>query len=290
VPIRKFDTEDAVKAAWLSLFPYTQRVLPGFEEPATQRRLIEIAGERTWAIKRGTQRLFENCRQARFEKLLQICQDADMEVNWYEGYAEPGYDDPEFGVLTGNWNDKTRWNPKTKTSELIDSTPSRVAALFEKFGGVELEWEDEWYGCEDCNKLIRTSADSMCWRPSYAFVGDCTILCADCLARDPEDLLESLAGTDKPLEIGSIDLEEHGWLLVDELESWDWDINSIVKALADVQIDRFLLCSADNSVWICGTKHRGQVRAAKAAIENREMDLADYLGDLHDSLVPEATE
>jgi hypothetical protein len=116
--------------------------------------------------------------------------------NWAADYAEPGYHTPEKGILFGNWNTRTRWNKETNTSEVIDKRPARFAAIAEHIG-YELEWSDEWSTCEDCGKAVRTSADSYSWTPSYAIVNECTILCADCLANDPQDYLDELNGNDQ---------------------------------------------------------------------------------------------
>lgn len=99
-----------------------------------------------------------------------------------EGYSEPGYSDPECGVIaTGNWNDY-------KGSDLC----SRISNLFEKMG-IELEWNDEWFSCNYCGKLVRNAPDSHWWKPSYV-MGDGEIECHECIKKDPEGHLKSLEG------------------------------------------------------------------------------------------------
>src|SRR5688572_25286225 len=84
-------------------------------------------------------------------------------VRLHEKYVEPGYSDPESGVIaTGNWNNRTKWNQATNTHTTTDDTPGRVSKLLEK-AGVELEWEDEWVSCGECGGLFRCSADSHGW-------------------------------------------------------------------------------------------------------------------------------
>ncbi|GAG52478.1 unnamed protein product, partial [marine sediment metagenome] len=75
----------------------------------------------------------------------------------FEGYAEPGYSDPDSNVIAfGNWNAITEYDgDKFQT---IDDAPARVASLLEK-AGVELEWSDEWEFCGECGKAVRTKPD-----------------------------------------------------------------------------------------------------------------------------------
>lgn len=98
----------------------------------------------------------------------------------YNGYAEPGYTDPEHGlVATGNWNKITHWvNTSVFT---INDLANRVGNLFEKLG-IPCEWEDEWVECSHCGKIVRSQPDSMSWKPSY-ILGDGELWCVEC---DPE--------------------------------------------------------------------------------------------------------
>jgi hypothetical protein len=93
------------------------------------------------------------------------------------GYAEPGYTEPDCGIVaTGNWNKITTWrNEQTFT---ISDVPSRIAKLFEKLG-IPTEWSDEWVECSHCGKLVRSQPDSMSWKPSYT-MGDGELWCHEC--------------------------------------------------------------------------------------------------------------
>lgn len=103
-------------------------------------------------------------------------------IELHEGYSEPGYSEPECGVIaTGNWNDITRWNGTVHT--IISNVPSRIAKLFEKMG-IPTEWSDEWTTCCHCGKIVRTEPDSMSWTPYY-IMGEGEIWCKDC--DDTED-------------------------------------------------------------------------------------------------------
>jgi hypothetical protein len=124
-------------------------------------------------------------------------------MGWASEYAEPGYTQPEKGILFSDWNYFCR----------------EVCNILER-AGYELEWEDEWSTCGECGKAVRTSPDSYCWQPSYFFVNDCEILCVDCT--DKEEYLESIEDNPRtalndhidPADYGYVKLEgnfESGW-------------------------------------------------------------------------------
>ena len=119
-------------------------------------------------------------------------------------YAEPGYTQPTKGILFGNWN----------------YFPRGLDTILERYG-YELEWEDEWATCGNCNKAVRTSPDSHGWQPSFAIENNCEITCIECLKDSPESYLESLE--DKPtkaLNLPGIDPAECGYIqLKDGFES-----------------------------------------------------------------------
>lgn len=147
----------------------------------------------------------------------------------YEGYAEPGYDDPKSGIIaTGNWNSCTvtkriydkplpgflKVKDQDATFTYEDRTMPRVSAMLEKLG-VKIEWEDEWAFCDECYKLVRTSPDNYSWMPSYwAHVGG--LLCKACVLEDPEDYLQSLKGNEQEACTFDIDLEDQEYREVDE--------------------------------------------------------------------------
>jgi hypothetical protein len=141
-----------------------------------------------------------------------------------EGYAEPGYDDNEIAVVTGNWNvgpDK-EWVPSefvdpnhedTEEGEVL--TTGRALELL----GVELEWSDEWTTCCDCNKLVRTQPNSYSWKRSY-WDSDNGAVCEECLKKDPADYIEEMVGNDRSCITIDIDLSEHGFVKLEgDLES-----------------------------------------------------------------------
>jgi len=107
----------------------------------------------------------------------------DIELH-YNGYAEPGYTDPDCGLIaTGNWNEITEY--KDGQRSVISDLPERLGRLFEKMG-IETEWSDEWASCSDCGKLVRTQHDSYSWKPSYT-LGEGELLCHECKTDEPDD-------------------------------------------------------------------------------------------------------
>jgi len=113
-------------------------------------------------------------------------------IQLYFGYVEPGYDDKP--VALGNWN----------------NIPGKVAKALE-FMGYEIEWEDEWTSCGYCGKLVRTSPNSYGWSQYWAIIGECDLLCGNCIKDDPYDYLEQLENNPKSCITIDLDLEELGY-------------------------------------------------------------------------------
>ena len=113
-------------------------------------------------------------------------------------YAEPGYTNPERGILFGNWN----------------YFPTAVTSLLEQYG-YAIEWSGEWSTCDQCGNAVRTTADSYSWQPSHVILNECEIVCTDCIKGDASDYLESLEDEPtKALNISSIDPADYGYTLV----------------------------------------------------------------------------
>jgi len=169
------------------------------------------------------------------------------EVRLVDGYAEPGYGglDPEGAIVAlGDWNNITRWDPESRQSVMLDSTPSRVGNLLEK-AGVELEWSDEWTECAECGRAVRTQADSYSWTRSYV-ESDEGPVCEDCTLADPVDYLESLEGESNKAITLDVDPEEHGYVRIPErfenglYGGQSADPRKIAQALEDVGCYRFI--------------------------------------------------
>ena len=106
------------------------------------------------------------------------------DIQLHNGYAEPGYSDPECGIVaTGNWNEITKWVNNER--HVISDVPARIGRLFEKLG-IEIEWSDEWANCTNCGKVVRTEPDSYSWKPAYT-LGEGELWCHEC---EPEETNE----------------------------------------------------------------------------------------------------
>lgn len=77
-------------------------------------------------------------------------------------YGEPGYQDPEVGILFTNWN----------------QVPKRIQDYLEE-AGYELCWSDEWYVDYEYDKAYRTSADSYHWQCQIHFTEAGEVLTPD---------------------------------------------------------------------------------------------------------------
>jgi len=103
----------------------------------------------------------------RTEYLLALARACETEIDnlgYAPAYAEPGYTDPERGILFADWN---------KFPRDFDRVLQRA--------GYETEWSDEWSTCEDCGRAFRTSPDSYHYSPYYMIIGECSIVCLDCV-------------------------------------------------------------------------------------------------------------
>lgn len=104
-------------------------------------------------------------------------------IQFFPGYAEPGYSDPSSGVIAiGNWNPILETGSPNMKKDLI----IRLDRIFTKLG-IELEWSDEWSSCDDCAKLFRTSPDCMSWKPSFHLDLDAgSKLCLECFDEEQD--------------------------------------------------------------------------------------------------------
>ena len=199
----------------------------------------------------------DNARK-RVQRVADICEASRGHMGYVQfhhaGYGEPGYDDPEIGIIaTGNWNNDDEYDREKRERVVTSTLPKRVAELLEKLG-VSIEWEDEWSECSDCGKLVRTSADSYSWQPSYV-CGDGELLCHDCVEEDPEEHLKSLEGNPSVCNtLENIDPTEHGYVAFNE-DSYEsgWhpgqtdDPKTVAKELRERGVSRFVFQLDENS-------------------------------------------
>lgn len=144
--------------------------------------------------------------RADYLRQLERCATSEAEnIRFCKAYAEPGYTDPERGIVFADWNVFPRG---------LDSVLERA--------GYEIEWSDEWTECTNCYRAVRTSPDCYSWRPAYV-QSDCGATCEDCARKDPDAILsEFLNNPDSAitfdLDLASLGFErfntehyENGW-------------------------------------------------------------------------------
>ena len=138
------------------------------------------------------------------------------DISFANEYAEPGYK-TEVGIVFGNWNTVGEYDKikKERIDLPIGNLPKRLAKIFERLG-FEVEWSDEWSTCYDCGKAFRTSGDSYFWKPSYAILHECDLLCKDCIEESPDDYIEELTNDPKRCMTFDIDLSKFGFELYNE--------------------------------------------------------------------------
>ena len=94
------------------------------------------------------------------------------EHDYFEGtasyYLEPGYSDPDKGILLADWN----------------YVPQLHQDILEHVG-YDLEWSDEWM-ITDTGGAVRSTPDSYEWQPSYILTPDGDLLTSE---DDPEEVI-----------------------------------------------------------------------------------------------------
>jgi hypothetical protein len=95
-----------------------------------------------------------------YDRQRQRAAESEIEnLMWANGYAEPGYTDPEKGIVFANWN----------------YFPRELPDILER-GGYEIEWSDEWATCGDCGRAVRTSPNSYGWEAYFVILNECELV------------------------------------------------------------------------------------------------------------------
>jgi hypothetical protein len=145
-------------------------------------------------------------KTSKLDKALSYLQEKHS-AEWCAEYGEPGYTNPDKGIIFANWND----------------IPNGLADWLEKCG-YELEWSDEWMIDYSYGKAYRTSADSYQWECLVHLRDDGEYLTPDDSA---DDWIEALAIDNPKARIGILpsritpdDLQAAGFVLhADKQES-----------------------------------------------------------------------
>lgn len=128
-----------------------------------------------------------------------VLERAHSELEYADTYGEPGYTDPERGILFANWNKVSR--------ALCDRLEAQ---------GYALEWSDEWHVDYDRSpiKAYRTSPDSHGWESRVRYC-DGYVLTPD---DDVEEwLADSLNDNRRPLPswFDESELESRGFAVLE---------------------------------------------------------------------------
>lgn len=131
----------------------------------------------------------------RADYLRQLERAAQSEIEnlgFADHYSEPGYSDPEKGIVWVNWN----------------CLPRGLDRILER-AGYAVEWSDEWSTCDDCGGAVRTQPDSYSWECSYVET-DGAIVCHKCV--DWEDYCRSIEDDATKAVTSDVDPAEFGYV------------------------------------------------------------------------------
>ena len=133
-------------------------------------------------------------------KFFEWCDRKNLDVSSAEEYGERGYskDNENAPILFANWN----------------TFPQKMGDWLEK--NANIEWSDEWTTCHCCGKAVRTSGDCYGWKPYYTIVGECTLLCGDCIKKNPEEYIAELVNNSAKVDVFDLPLEDYGFVKVNE--------------------------------------------------------------------------
>jgi len=193
----------------------------------------------------------------RLQTVLSFAFESGACIDVAHGYNEPGYGDPDSGVVVfGDWNPSCGFDKPQ--AEQDRDLMVRLARVLEALGA-DTQWSDEWTTCGQCHRAIRTSPDSYSWVPSFRLT-DGEVECAECLLSDPADYVESYLLNDvDSADTFGVDLSALGFTQAEAGENgWHPGQNDtpeqMVEALADgldyvFQIDGTGQFDVQFSIW-----------------------------------------
>ena len=107
------------------------------------------------------------------------------EIHFYEG------DDNTYtqsDVAIGNWNEPDDYHPVAKKRFPVSDILTLVADHLDRHGW-DIDWDDNYVVCTECNRLLRSQPDSYGWQRPYITIHDGP-LCNNCLEEDPDHVLD----------------------------------------------------------------------------------------------------
>jgi hypothetical protein len=99
------------------------------------------------------------------EEIISDLIDGSYDATWYPGRTGTEREGTDTPVIAANWN------------QVPDA--DRIERALED-RGIDIDWGDGVCGCSDCNRAVTTHPEHWCWTPSYAWEGDCDIVCHAC--------------------------------------------------------------------------------------------------------------
>lgn len=127
-----------------------------------------------------------------FSRLLEHIDRKNLDISYYPGISEKGYDD--IPMLTANWN-----NPNLEKIYHWGESFFKTCSIVPYVQEIQFDWDDEWTRCDHCYKAIRTSPDCYTWTPSYMWVSDYEILCRNCYKEFIDELIEYNQNSFRPI-------------------------------------------------------------------------------------------
>ena len=111
-----------------------------------------------------------------------VISDGTWDIDYADGYAEPGYTEPRRGIYLADWNDEKRRGTDAERAAgehwpTVSTFRSRFADLLDR-AGYAVEWSDEWIVC-DCGKAVRIQPTGWDWTPLY-IIRDGQFACREC--------------------------------------------------------------------------------------------------------------